>query len=154
RGHGCGVPAPRERRREARLELADVPRAGDQEREVAARKILVEVRERGVGGAGGETAPEEVEVELECAPTSGALEVTVAIAVAEQGRALLQGEDDRALPFPERQQHRVVPRAGARRDSLHRLAPAAPRARHLPVTRFGEEIAPVEDETRVDVPRD
>src|SRR5207249_8092289 len=95
----CGQPA---------LELADIPRSGDVEGEIAAGEFAPHVGDVGIGQWRRPAAPEHFDVELQRTAEAGAFEVPEAPIVAKQRLILLQGENEQGLELVERQEDRVA----------------------------------------------
>ena len=75
------------------------------------------------------------------------------VVVAQQVGAALERQDDRCLPLVHRQEDGVTAGLRALRDMGHRLQPTGPGARRAGVAGGAEDVRPVEEQTRVDVPR-
>ncbi len=153
---GCrerrGRPRALEARREPAPELPEVPRPRDVHRELAGGHLLVEVRDLGVRQRRCEAVAVEADEELRRAPELGSAEGAVPPSVRQQLGAGGDGEGHRLRPLVRREEETVAADPSRSLHRLHRRPPAAPAPRELGDAGRREEVAPVEDEPRVDVP--
>jgi hypothetical protein len=162
-GDGCAGPVrPRQGRcrpcglhggGQAALEFADIPRARDVEREHAAAEIVPDVRRIGRRHDRRVAVAEHRCVERQRSPKSHTLEIAVLRAVTQQRVRLLQREGHERLDLVQRQQDRIPAGLRVRLQRSKRAYPVGPRCRHIADTRRFEQVAAIEEQARVDVPR-
>src|SRR5204862_8367157 len=94
--------------RQAALELADVPGAGDVEREVAAAERVPDVGDGRTRKRRRPAAPEDLDVEAQGATKACAPEIPPAPAIAQERVVLLQRQRRERLELVQRQEDRVA----------------------------------------------
>src|SRR5207247_8619076 len=118
------------------------------------RERLVDVPDLRVADHRGEVLPEEIRVEARRRGEGGLAEDAAGPIAGEETRALLQTQDRGLLPLVGRQQNRVRGRVLQGLDLPYRFVPRLPVPRRLVVSRPGEQVAAVVEDSVVAVPRD
>ena len=152
-GQGSRHPGALLRGRQPAFELADVPGARDVEREIAAAERSPDIRDGRIREERRPAALEHLEVEAQGAAEAIATEIAPAPALAQKGLVLLQRKRQEGLELVERQEDRMAIRAAFLGDGVQHLFPLLPGPRRRGEPGTQQEIALVEQEARVDVPR-
>src|SRR5205823_12594097 len=151
--HGRGHPGVLLLRRQAAREFADVPGAGDVEGKVAAPELVPDVGDLRAVDRRRPLALEDLAVEAQGAMKAGAAEVAVATVRAQQRLRLLYREHQYRIEFIQGQQHAVTLGPDEGLDAREHARPFRPGPGRLGKARLREQVASIEQQPRVDIPR-